>query len=165
MILIALGANLPSRYGSPVQTMRAALQALKKTEVRIIAASRIWQTSPVPVSDQPDYYNAVVQIETEQSPAALLATMQAIEQDFGRTRHIQNAARVLDMDLLAYNDQIIDRPGLIVPHPRMHQRGFVLLPLYDVAPDWIHPVLQETLAILMAALPEDQTAHPSDETL
>ena len=160
MILIALGANLPSQHGAPPETLAAAVSALTAQNINIVNASRIWLTAPIPASDQPWYHNQVVQVETGQTPFALLETLQRIENDFGRVKTVRNAPRVLDLDLIAYHDEILDRPELIVPHPRLHQRAFVLLPLQEIAPDWAHPVTGQPLSALIAALPNGQEATP-----
>lgn len=160
MILIALGANLPSRYGSPYETLQAAKQAMREKGITILSSSNTWLTAPVPVSDQPWYHNEVVQVQTVLSPYQLLETLQDIENDFGRVRTVRNAPRILDLDLVAYDDEILDRPELIVPHPRMHKRAFVLLPLREIAENWEHPVLRVTLRDLIANLSKDQQAVP-----
>lgn len=162
MIFVALGANLPSIYGEPHETLAAAMEALGKAGIHVAARSSVWLTAPVPVSDQPWYHNAVVRVETDLSPYALLERLQGIENEFGRVRSIRNAPRVIDLDLIAYNDSILDRPELIVPHPRMHLRAFVLLPLRELAPGWGHPVTGAALADLIAALPVDQLAKVMD---
>lgn len=163
MIIVALGANLPSRFGSPERTLRKALEALNDAGVRILNASSIWLTAPVPVSDQPWYRNMAVSVETAKSPYELLETLQAIEARFGRVRTVRNAPRLLDLDLIAYGDAILDRPELIVPHPRMHRRAFVLLPMREVAPDdWLHPVLGLSLDELIANLPAGQEARAAE---
>ena len=130
--------------------------------MNVTARSSVWLTAPVPVSDQPWYHNAVVRVETAQSAYALLETLQRIENEFGRVRSVRNAPRVIDLDLIAYNDSILDRPELIVPHPRMHQRGFVLLPLREVAQGWVHPVSGARIDDMIAALPVDQQAKIMD---
>jgi 2-amino-4-hydroxy-6-hydroxymethyldihydropteridine diphosphokinase len=162
LILIALGANLPSRYGQPYETLIAAKGAMRDAGLNIVRQSSTWLTAPVPVSDQPWYHNEVVALETPLSPYGLLEALQAIEQAFGRVRTVRNAPRVLDLDLIAYHDAILSKPELIVPHPRMHKRAFVLLPLREIAPDWMHPVLQAPLSSLIAALPEGQNARMMD---
>ncbi|HEY8191097.1 MAG TPA: 2-amino-4-hydroxy-6-hydroxymethyldihydropteridine diphosphokinase [Alphaproteobacteria bacterium] len=158
MILVALGANLPGPHGGPLETLAAAKTAMAERDLPILKASRTWLTAPVPVSDQPWYHNEVVQVDTNLTPLALLETLHDIEKEFGRARSERNAARVLDLDLLAYHDEIVDRPELIVPHPRLHSRAFVLLPLQEITPDWIHPVTGVSLAVLIAALPPGQEA-------
>lgn len=160
MIFIALGANLPGPHGQPHETLATAIAALESAgDMRITGRSSVWLTAPVPVSDQPWYHNAVVRVDTALSPYALLERLQHIENEFGRVRSIRNAPRVLDLDLVAYNDVVLDKPELIVPHPRMHERAFVLLPLHEIAPDWTHPLDGAALPTLIAAIPPDQQAQ------
>ena len=164
MILIAFGANLPGKAGAPHETYNAALEGMEKAGIEILARSSLWETSPVDVPDeQPDYINAVIQIKTDLPPYALLETLLAVEHDLGRVRTFKNAAKSVDLDLIAYDDQVLGHIGapedLIVPHPRMHGRAFVLLPLQEIAPDWVHPVSGKMLEELIAALPEDQKAR------
>lgn len=162
MILVAIGTNLPSRFGTPVETIQAAIEALEAQRLRVIKASRIWLTAPVPISDQPWYHNAVVAIETELDAFQLLSTLHHIEADFGRVRYERNEPRVLDLDLIAYHQEIIERPSLIVPHPRMHERAFVLLPLQDIAPDWSHPISGKALPEMIDVIPSEQLARPHE---
>ena len=164
MIFVALGANLPSRYGSPYDTLQAAKKAMHERGITIAASSRTWLTAPVPVSDQPWYHNEVVKVETQLSPFAMLEVLQSIEDEFGRVRTVRNAPRLLDLDLIAYGDQVLDKPDLLVPHPRMHQRAFVLLPMHEIAGEgWLHPTLGMTLSDLIMNLPQDQLAKPMNE--
>ncbi len=162
MIFVALGSNLPSRYGAPLDTIFAAMRAMDKGGIKVLDVSRIWRTAPVPVSDQPDFYNAVVRVQFMDNAHALLYILQHIEADFGRERSVRNAARPLDLDILAFGDNIITVDGLNVPHPRLHERGFVLFPLRDVAGAWRHPVRRLSVAGMIAALPADQVL--SEET-
>ncbi len=161
MILIALGSNLAGDFETPEALLRAAMRDLERLAgVSIRAASRIWLTAPVPVSDQPWYRNAVIRVETEKSPEDLMAALLDIEARFGRARSVPNAARTLDLDLLAFDGEIRNTPHLILPHPRMQSRAFVLRPLAEVAPDWVHPVSGQTVTELLSALPQDQEAAP-----
>jgi 2-amino-4-hydroxy-6-hydroxymethyldihydropteridine diphosphokinase len=164
MILIGIGANLPTPEGAaPLATCRAAAAALDDIPgLRLVGLSRWFRTAPVPPSGQPDYINAVARLRGVADPATLLAALQAIEAAAGRWRGARDAARTLDLDILAMGPQGgLCRPGPdpVLPHPRAHLRGFVLAPLLDVAPDWVHPMLQRPAAALLAALPP-QGLHP-----
>lgn len=149
MKLVALGANLESRYGSPVSTLEAARAELNARGLKIAARSRIWKTAPVPAG-QPWYYNQIVVVETDLQALDLLRLLLSIEADFGRVREARNAPRVLDLDLLAYDDAVLrEDEECLVPHPRMHERSFVLLPLRDIAPFWRHPALGRDVVDLL----------------
>lgn len=160
MIYIALGANLPHpRYGPAQQTLVAALDALDAlATVSVVAVSGWYETAPVPMSDQPWYVNAVARVDTGLDPAALLDVLHRIEADFGRVRQQRNAARMIDLDLLDYCGRSAEAGGgPILPHPRLHQRAFVLYPLRDLAPDWRHPRSGRSVSALIAALPAGQS--------
>ncbi len=167
MIIIAIGANLKSpEYGLPLQTCKKALSRLEELGVEIVKQSRWLKTAPVPISDAPWYVNAVAQIKTDLTPNELLELLHGIEDEFGRVRPFVNAPRILDLDLIAYND-FISAPGdhLVVPHPRMHERAFVLLPLLDIDEDWFHPVIGKTAKELSLSIPVDQeTIEYSDHS-
>ncbi|GAA0570147.1 2-amino-4-hydroxy-6-hydroxymethyldihydropteridine diphosphokinase [Caenispirillum bisanense] len=151
-ILIALGANLPSRFGGPAETLEAALAEVAARGVRVAALSRFYRTPPWPPSDQPWYVNAVARVETDLSAPALLALLHAVEEAFGRVRSVPNAPRPLDLDLIAHGTLVCDG-NVVVPHPRLQDRAFVLLPLRDVAPDWADPRDGHPLDRLIAGLP------------
>lgn len=162
MILIGIGANLPSeRFGTPVQTCEAALSVLDQADgIRVVRRSRWFESAPVPMSDQPWYVNGACIIETQLDARAVLGVLHSIETDFGRIRAEKNAARVLDLDLLAYDDFISSSEDhLAVPHPRLHERAFVLLPLQDLVPGWVHPQSSTSLADMIDNLPDDQIAR------
>jgi len=163
-ILIAIGSNLPSpEFGPPRATCEAALTALSRRGVRIIRRSRWFESAPVPRSDQPWFVNGVAIVETSLSPGDLLALLHETERRFGRERREVNAARTLDLDLIAYGDLVrTDAPPLL-PHPRLHERAFVLLPLADVAPDWRHPADGRALSAMIGALPAGQSIRPLPE--
>jgi 2-amino-4-hydroxy-6-hydroxymethyldihydropteridine diphosphokinase len=152
--LIGMGSNLAApSCGGPVAVLEAALAAVAGTIAELSARSRWYWSAPVPPSAQPLFVNGVCAIEGEvHSPPRLLAALHAIEARFGRVRSHANAARVLDLDLLACGGRILRlADGLVLPHPRLHRRAFVLRPLADVAPGWRHPVLGLPVETLLAA--------------
>jgi 2-amino-4-hydroxy-6-hydroxymethyldihydropteridine diphosphokinase len=157
MILIAIGANLPGPDGAPaLQTCQAGaarVQALPG--LRFIALSPWYRTAAIPKSEQPDYCNGVIRLVGNPDPLALLETLHDIEAAFGRVRGEPNAPRTLDLDLIDLNGTIRTfRPP--PPHPRTHQRAFVLQPIADVAPTWYHPTLNATANTLLNALPAQE---------
>jgi 2-amino-4-hydroxy-6-hydroxymethyldihydropteridine diphosphokinase len=158
-IYIALGANLPSPAGAPAETLKAALRALGERGARPVSVSRFYRSAAEPPSGQPDFVNAVARVETALGPAALLDLLHAVEAAFGRARGAPNAARTLDLDLLDWNEAV-SGAGPILPHPRLHGRGFVLVPLADIAPEWRHPVSRRGVGELVAALPAAAIPRP-----
>lgn len=168
MILLALGANLPSPvHGTPRQTLTVALARLESHGVAVVRRSSWYETAPVPVSTQPWFVNAVAELRTSLTPELLLSLLHEIEADLGRQRGERWAARSIDLDLLAYDgyvrgwrDDEAEQGGLILPHPRLHERAFVLRPLLELAPDWRHPVLGLATAEMWERLPPGQTVRP-----
>lgn len=133
---IALGANL----GDPVATVKAAILALRQLpHTRFVAASSLYRTAPVGLRHQPDFINAVVALDVVSPAPTLLDDLFDIEARFGRSRSVKNAPRTLDLDLLLYGDDMSDDPLLTLPHPRLHERAFVLAPLAEIAPDLFIP--------------------------
>lgn len=132
---------------------------------KIIERSPWFRSAPVPVSDQPEYINGVVRIATVLDPKALLQALLVLEEKFGRERRVKNGARTLDLDIVAYDDLVLGADGddLCLPHPRMHLRAFVLLPLRGIAPDWRHPFLGTNIDALIKALPDDQFCEALDQ--
>ncbi len=131
---IGMGSNLASAFGNPAATLATAAERLESLG-RVAARSSLYSTEPVGLADQPRFLNAVVVLETELDPRSLLKGLLKIEQEFGRDRSsgIRNGPRTLDLDILVYGDQQISEPGLEIPHPRMQERDFVLIPLLEVA--------------------------------
>lgn len=177
--LVAFGANLPLDIHAPIETVRQALTALKGEGVEILATSAIYATDCFPAGAGPDYVNGAVLIDAGTStPEEILALLHRIENRFGRERKQRWAGRTLDLDLLAVGDLVLpDAEGqaawrrldpaaqarlapdrLILPHPRLQDRAFVLVPLADIAPDWRHPTLGLTVREMLAALPPEQVA-------
>lgn len=157
MILIALGANLPSRAGTPAATLRAALGTLPKRNVAVETVSPFYKSAAWPDPQDPEFVNAVAHVDTELSPQDLLAVFKETERAFGCRSAERNAPRPLDLDILDYEGRV--EPGTpTLPHPRMHQRGFVLIPLRDVAPLWRHPVYGLLVDTLIESLPPEGRA-------
>ena len=157
LILIGVGGNLASpRFGAPPDTLAAALVALEAESVQVATRSAWYRTEPVPLSDQPWFVNAIASLITHLAARDLLAALQAVERQFGRVRGKRNAARVLDLDLLDYRGLVTETSSLVLPHPRLHQRRFVLQPLAEIAPDWRHPLSGLTAEQLLSRLAAKQ---------
>ena len=146
---IALGGNL----GNSQRILSEAVQAIdQELGIAVVARSFLYKTAPIG-PPQPDYLNACIVVKTVLTARSLLHRLLAIETQFGRVRQERWGARSLDLDLLLFGEQIIDSPGLTVPHPRLHERAFVLVPLRDIAPDWPHPIFGKTIAQLLDQVP------------
>lgn len=162
---VALGANLPSeRFGPPRVTLSAALDMLAHRGLAIGARSSWYESAPVPASDQPWFVNAVVRLDRPPEPAQLLKVLHALETELGRVRSVRNAARAVDLDLIDAGGRVsADGTWPVLPHPRLHERAFVLMPLKEIAPDWRHPSCGTHIDALLAALPPGQTCRKARE--
>lgn len=152
MIIIALGSNIVGPWGSPAETVRKALGFLDRDGCRLIRASSLVETSPLGRTDQPNFVNAVAQIDTAMGPEALLEHLHRIEAKAGRRRAEKWGPRVLDLDLIDYDGLIRSHPPPILPHPGIAERAFVLAPLAEIAPEWRHPLFKRSAAELLAGL-------------
>lgn len=163
MIIVGIGANLPHPiYGSPRRTCGAALATLVDRGIRFATRSRWYASEPLVrgggsgPSNQPWYVNGAVAVETRLEPTELLEALLRVEEAFGRMRSVPDAPRTLDLDVLTFDNQVIELDNLTVPHPRIHERAFVLLPIADIAPEWCHPRTGVSVADMIAALGDDQ---------
>ena len=160
LILVGLGANLEARQSvSPLATCQAALARLVECGVGPRRRSSWYVSAPIPESDQNWYINGVVVVDTCLAPSFLLEQLLRVERSFGRARSDRGGARTLDLDLLAYGRMVCNdgsRQGLILPHPRILQRAFVLQPMVEVAPSWSHPVNGRSIGKLAVSLGRDQ---------
>ncbi|SMF18298.1 2-amino-4-hydroxy-6-hydroxymethyldihydropteridinediphosphokinase [Tistlia consotensis] len=164
-IYVALGANLPHpTLGPPRAVLERALEELGARGVAIRRRSRWYRSAPVPPSGQPWFVNGVAEVASGLEPGALLTLLHDLEAGLGRVRSVPNAARIVDLDLIDWRGRVA-APGdwPLLPHPRLQERAFVLLPLQELAPDWRHPVSGTAIADLVAALPADQQAEPIEE--
>lgn len=177
--LIALGANLPAGGSPPMATIRAALRQLAQPDITLVAVSALYQTPCFPPGAGPDYVNAAACLRSGLDPQALLGRLHRIEADFGRERKERWGMRTLDLDLLACGDTILPNRDvydhwlglpareqttatpseLVLPHPRLQDRAFVLVPLRDIAADWVHPVFNKTVDRMCAALSPEELAE------
>lgn len=167
-IIIALGANLPGSCGGPMATLRAALDAMPSFGIRVVNVAPFYRTPALADYVQPDYVNSVAEIEAADPPEALLQKLHRVESLFGRVRRDRWAPRVIDIDLLDYRGLVTPgrsgRSGvagmpIALPHPGISGRGFVLVPLREVAPGWRHPVSGESVERLLGSLPRGELAR------
>ena len=149
-VLIALGSNLAGPFSGREALLEAALGRFADARLTVVRRSSWWRSASWPDPSLPDYLNGLALVETSLRPRETLAALRRLERRFGREQGPRNAPRTLDLDLIAHGRAIVDEPGLTLPHPRAHERLFVIGPLAEIAPDWVHPVLGTTAAELAA---------------
>lgn len=149
-VIVALGSNRPGDHASSDALLEMAVSRFPEAGLPVLARSRWWKSAAWPDPNGYEYRNGVAIVEANGPPSAVLEALFAIERSFGRTRGLANAPRTLDLDLIAHGRQVLDEPGLHVPHPRAHERRFVMGPVAEIAPNWRHPVSGETAATLAA---------------
>ena len=154
---IALGTNLGNRLAN----LRAAIAAFAP-EIVVTAESHVYETPPWGYEDQPAFLNMVVKAETGLGPESLLKNLKQLEVELGREQNFRWGPRLIDLDILFYDNMVIDTPPLVIPHPRLHERAFVLVPLADVAPDLIHPIFQKSVSQLLAEVDRQGILHFGD---
>ena len=154
---IALGTNLGNRLAN----LRAAIAAFAP-EIVVTAESHVYETPPWGYEDQPAFLNMVVKAETGLGPESLLKNQKQLEVELGREQNFRWGPRLIDLDILFYDNMVIDTPPLVIPHPRLHERAFVLVPLADVAPDLIHPIFQKSVSQLLAEVDRQGVLHFGD---
>ena len=154
IVYLALGTNLNDRSAN----LRAAIEALP-SKINVIAESKVYETPPWGYENQPAFLNMAVKCETNLEPESLLKRLKQLEVQLGREQSFRWGPRLIDIDILFYNDLILKSESLTIPHPRLHERAFVLVPLADIAPDFIHPVLKKTIKELLAGVNMDDI-HP-----
>jgi 2-amino-4-hydroxy-6-hydroxymethyldihydropteridine diphosphokinase len=154
IVYLALGTNLGDRPAN----LRAAITALSP-DVKVIAESKVYETPPWGVEDQPTFLNMAVKCETALEPESLLKYLKQLEVQLGREQSFRWGPRLIDIDILFCDNIILESESLIIPHPHLHERAFVLVPLTDIAPDFIHPVLKKTIKELLASVDVDDI-HP-----
>jgi 2-amino-4-hydroxy-6-hydroxymethyldihydropteridine diphosphokinase len=160
-VIVALGSNMPGDQPSSEALLEAALSRFPRAGLPVLARSRWWSSAAWPDPEGNEYRNGIAIVEANGPPQAVLEALFAIEREFGRIRGEPNAPRTLDLDLIAYGRAVRAGRGLILPHPRAHERLFVMGPLAEIAPEWLHPVLHKTAAELAASALVGRDAAPT----
>ncbi len=160
-VYVAMGSNLPGAFPSVEALLEEATRRLGHYGLPVVRRSSLWRSAAWPDAGEPPYLNAVALVETVLPPARALRALHMMERDFGRVRETPNAPRTLDLDLVAYGNLVLEAPEPVIPHPRAHERRFVMGPLAEVAPGWRHPVLGASAAELAAAARVGRDAAPA----
>ena len=156
-VYIALGTNLGDRLAN----LHAAIESMPP-EIHVLAESHVYETPPWGYEDQPAFLNMVLKTETDLEPEALLKYLKQLEVELGRKQNFRWGPRLIDLDILFYDDLVLDSPSLVIPHMRLHERAFVLVPLMDIAPELIHPVFKRNVRELLAKVDTQGIARFGD---
>jgi 2-amino-4-hydroxy-6-hydroxymethyldihydropteridine diphosphokinase len=159
-VVVAIGGNLPGAYDSVESLLEAAVRLFEDAGLTVAAHSPWWRSAAWPDPSEPPFLNAVLLVHTDLNPREALDALHAIERRFGRERGRANAPRTLDLDLIAHGRAIVDEPGLTLPHPRAYERRFVMGPLAQIAPGWVHPKLRQTAENLATSAEIGKDAAP-----
>lgn len=162
-IFIAVGSNIIAKELRPKEWLQSIVNVIFERGIKIKFLSSVWSSKAWPNPKDPPFWNAVFCIESQMRPEAILRLLHEIEAEMGRVRGEKNAPRTLDLDLIAYGDYVINCPDLVVPHPRAHERGFVMGPLAEIAPDWEHPLLKKTARELYQDVTVGRDAYVLDD--
>jgi 2-amino-4-hydroxy-6-hydroxymethyldihydropteridine diphosphokinase len=160
-VVVALGSNLAGDFASSEALLEAALALFPQAGLPVLARSAWWRSAAWPDPAGPEYRNGVAIVEAKGGPRAVLESLLGMEEQLGRSRGPRHAPRTLDLDLIAFGRQVVDAPDLVLPHPRAHERRFVMGPLAELAPAWRHPVSGKTAAELAASASVGRDAEPA----
>ncbi|OUX53062.1 MAG: 2-amino-4-hydroxy-6-hydroxymethyldihydropteridine diphosphokinase [Pelagibacteraceae bacterium TMED287] len=152
MILLGIGSNLESKFGNRLSNIKKTIDFLKEEKIKIIQISDFYETPSYPDSELPKFINVVVQINFNQNPKELMSLILKVEKKMGRIRNYLNEPRTCDIDIIDFDGKVMNSKNVTLPHPKSHERNFVLYPLYEICPNWIHPVNKEKIEILIKKL-------------
>ncbi len=161
-VIIGVGGNINSENGiHPVETCNNAIRLFQDYSIKVIKQSKWYNSEPIPKSDQPNFFNCVVIASTLLNEYDVLKILHKIEAEFGRRRNDINAARSIDLDLIDYSNKVLKSSNLIIPHPRAHLRKFVMGPLAEINPSWIHPILKVNVLDILKKLDKQKIVETS----
>ena len=152
MIYLNIGSNLPSTYGNRLNNIEKAIFYLKKSGVNILKTSSFYETPSYPNKKNPKFINISIKIKYDFNYTSLFKIIKLIEKKMGRTKSIKNSPRVCDIDIIDFNKIVVNNINVTLPHPRLHIRNFVLFPLYEIEPNWTHPIFNKKIGILLSNL-------------